>query len=50
MATKAGSFVDMQSLNGPLSDIAARKTHKLAVSRDYNTQPRISELQFVMSM
>lgn len=35
--------MDMNSLNGPLSDIAARNTHKMAITRDYISQPRISK-------
>lgn len=35
--------IDMSSMNGPLNDIAGRKTHQLAVTRDYISQPRISK-------
>lgn len=41
MASKGGAL-NMGSLNGPLNDAAARQTHKLAVSRDYISQPRTS--------
>lgn len=39
----AKTAIDVRSLNGPLNDIAGRKTHQLAVTRDYISQPRISK-------
>ena len=35
--------MNMSSLNGPLNDVAARNTHKMAVTRNYISQPRISK-------
>ncbi|CAG5120369.1 unnamed protein product [Candidula unifasciata] len=34
--------IKVSNLNGPLNAIAASKTHKLAVTRDYITQPRLT--------
>lgn len=38
--------MDMNSLNGPLADLAAMNTHKMAITRDYISQPRISKWIF----
>lgn len=41
--------IDMGSLNGPLSEVAGLNTHKMAISRDYISQPRLSKYACMLS-
>ena len=40
--------INLMDLNGPLDDVAALNTHKCAITRDYISQPRLSEYKSLL--
>ena len=47
MANRQGDLMDLSGLKGPLGDLEAMRTHKMAVERDYISQPRLSKYDLI---